>query len=86
MNPTCNHPNKQKIKTVDITIGDPLVSSSDAALPKAFKDYSYFGNVALAKRDEVVLSLYVYKHQVTKDGNSNISKVMKAATEPKAKK
>ncbi|MCY2950498.1 MAG: hypothetical protein NTU53_00785 [Planctomycetota bacterium] len=77
MNPTCNHPNHMKIKNVDITIGEPVIASSNAALPKQFKDYSYFGKVALAKGDEVYLSLYVYKHQVTKDGNSHISKIKK---------
>ena len=82
MNPTCNHP-KRKATTVNITIGEPVVSSSDAALPKQFKDYSYFGKVALAKGDEVYMSLYVYKHQVTKDGNSHISKVKKIETEKK---
>jgi hypothetical protein len=82
MNPTCNHP-KRKTTTVDITIGEPVITSSDAALPKAFKDYSYFGKIALAKGDDVYLSLYVYKHQVTKDGNSHISKVKKIAPEGK---
>jgi hypothetical protein len=81
-NPTCNHP-KRKTTTVNITIGEPVVSSSDAALPKQFKDYSYFGKIALAKGDEVYLSLYVYKHQVTKDGNSHISKVKKIEAERK---
>jgi len=76
LNPTCNHP-KKTIKTLDITIGESVVSSSDAALPKQFKDYAYFGNVALARGDDVYLSLYVYKHQVTKDGNSHISKIKK---------
>lgn len=82
MNPTCNHP-KRKTTTVNITIGEPVISSSDAALPKQFKDYTYFGKVALAKGDEVYMSLYVYKHQVTKDGNSHISKVKKIEAEKK---
>ena len=77
LNPTCNHPNKKTIKTLDITIGEAVISSSDAALPKQFQDYAYFGNVALAKGDDVYLSLYVYKHQVTKGGNSHISKIKK---------
>ncbi len=82
LNPTCNHP-KQKIATLDISIGEPVIASSDAALPKQFKDYVCFDKVALAKGDEVYLSLYVYKHQVTKDGNSNISKIRKIAAEGK---
>ena len=81
-NPTCNHP-KRKTTTVNITIGEPVVSSSDAALPKQFKDYTYFGKVALAKGEEVYMSLYVYKHQVTKDGNSHISKIKKIEAEKK---
>jgi hypothetical protein len=85
MNPTCNHP-KRKTTTVDITIGEPVITSSDTALPKAFKDYIYFGKIALAKGDDVYLSLYVYKHQVTKDGNSHISKIAKIAAAPKEKK
>ena len=77
-NPTCSHP-KQKRPALTITVGEALFSSSDAALPKEFRNYLYFGNVDLAKGDEVILSLYVYKRAVTKDGNSHISKIKKRA-------
>jgi hypothetical protein len=77
-NPTCSHP-KQKRSALTITVGETLFSSSDAALPKEFRNYLYFGNVDLAKGDEVILSLHVYKHKVTKDGNSHISKIKKRA-------
>jgi hypothetical protein len=77
LNPTCGHPNQRTIKTFDITIAESVISSSNAALPKQFKDYAYFGNAAVVAGDDVYLSLYVYKHQVTKDGNSHISKIKK---------
>jgi hypothetical protein len=82
VNPTCNDPMKKTIKTLDITIGDSLVSSSDAALPKQFKDYAYFGNVALARGDDVYLSLYVYKDKETKkESFSNIARIKKMSDE-----
>jgi len=60
LNPTCGHP-KRKTTTLDLAIGKVLFRTGSAALPKRFKNTSYFGKTAVKTGGDVYVSLYVYQ-------------------------